>query len=288
MPELPEVETLAALLRPLIVGKRVLQCQASVPRLRLPLPTRLPFEWHNWEILDIRRRGKYLLVPGPADQVLVIHLGMTGWLSVSDSFFPADRHERWRLLFGDGSSLRFADPRKFGQIFFSKFSTPDTIAGLPELGVEPLSSRFTGSLLYALSRRVRRPLKPWLLDQSVIVGIGNIYASESLFQARLSPTRHVASLTREECLRLCRAIRHVLRDSIAAGSTCAQAIPQPTENTTHYTLSLHVYEREGCNCSRCGAGIIHRLVQSGRSTYWCPECQSAAGRSARQRSRNES
>ncbi len=286
MPELPEVETLATLLRPLLIGKVIDSCRAVTDSLRVPLPNRVPKEWRGFSLSEIRRRGKYLLLPGPGEQVLILHLGMTGWMHVCSRTDPHEPHLRWCLRFVDGTELRFIDPRKFGQIFFTAFENQDTIIGLPPLGFEPLAPLFTGHALYLSSRQTQRPLKTWLLDQSVVAGLGNIYASESLFLARLSPLRSAASLSYAECVRLCRAIRQVLRASIKAGSTCAQAHPTPDASTSHYELKLWVYERDEQPCLRCKHGIVQRIVQSGRSTYWCPACQKTSSPESRQQEGN--
>lgn len=283
MPELPEVEVLVRHLGPLLAGRRVREVTVFRPRVIRPHPAEeFGRRLRGARFAGLRRRGKYLVFTlrrggARGEQLLIGHLGMTGRLYLLSAAAPLPRHCAVLLDLGR-RRLVFEDPRYFGRLTF----TDGTLA---RLGPEPLESKFTPAGLAAALRRSRQAVKVKLLDQRVAAGLGNIYASEALFRACLSPRRPARSLRPAEVWRLHRAIRAVLREAIRFGST----VPLDWAGTAggdglfyygraagapdYYRERLAVYARAGQPCRRCG-GEIRRLVQAGRSTFYCPRCQS--------------
>lgn len=269
MPELPEVESVARQLAPRLRGRVLRSIELFDPRLRgfdpRPLLGRV--------VAGVRRTGKQVEIrfrgtPRSATTRLLCHLRMTGrlvWLTTGETP-PDSRHLRARLRF-DGGDLLFIDPRRFGTL-----RSPATSCGPPATGLEPLSRACTPRRLARLLEGSRQQLKPWLLRQDRLVGIGNIYASEIAFHARLHPCRPVASLRPEEIRRLHRAIRAVLRRAIRHGGTTFSDFADAAGRAGRFRAMLAVYDRGGRPCRRCGAPVV-RFVQQQRSTYFCPLCQ---------------
>lgn len=281
MPELPEVEVLVRHLRPALVGRRIQSVEVRRERVIRPDQTaELGEALNGCRIEDLRRRGKYLLFamhpPRPrASFTLLGHLGMTGRMFVAPVGAPLPKHTAVTWILGRQRFV-YEDPRYFGRL------TRD-LTSVAELGPEPWDAALTGEVFWQALKRSRQPVKVRLLDQSLIAGVGNIYASESLFQARIAPRRPAHQITRDEAGRLLEAIRSVLDQAIAGGST----IPLNFGGTRtdglfyfgtaadapdYYVERLQVYDRAGEPCSRCGAPI-RRAVQAARSTYWCARCQ---------------
>ncbi|GIX50043.1 MAG: formamidopyrimidine-DNA glycosylase [Limisphaera sp.] len=280
MPELPEVEVLVRYLRPRLRGRRIRGAVILRPSiLRPPDPARSHSLWQGRRIRELRRRGKYIcfdLDPCEGLPALFwVHLGMTGrlWLQPAETPLPAPARAFWDL---DDARLVFSDPRGFGRCGWDE-------EPLEQLGLEPLERSFTAARLEGLLARSRQSVKVRLLDQTVVAGLGNIYACESLWEAGLSPGRPSATLSRDERARLVGAIRRVLRRAIRFGSKLdldwagagadrlfyfglTPDSPRPTRER------FAVYDREGQPCSRCGA-LIRRIPQAGRSSYFCPGCQ---------------
>ncbi len=284
MPELPEVEVLARHLRPLLRGQVIRG--AEVRRVRVLRPTsraRLRRALVGSAFVGLRRRGKYLLFrlrrpAGGKSFVLLVHLGMTGRLFVLPPEAPLPKHAAVALEL-DRGRLVFEDTRYFGRL------TLDASAA-SALGPEPLEENFTAGALRHALRRSRQAIKLKLLDQSIVAGVGNIYASEALFRARVSPRLPANRLSVEQSRRLWRSVRRVLREAIAWGST-VQLHWGPADgrsNLFYYGAAdgesnyaherLRVYDRAGQPCLRCRTPI-RRIVQGGRSTYYCPRCQRA-------------
>jgi formamidopyrimidine-DNA glycosylase len=278
MPELPEVEYVARQLRRALPGRIISAVQVNWPRaIAHPDVETFSAELPGAQVLGIDRRAKYLLISLSGDQSLVIHRRMTGNLLL----FPAaadpaawaetpDAYARVVFLLDDGQRLVFTDPRKFGRI--ALYPTRELATALGGLGLEPLSAEFTPEALAALLRGRARLMKPLLLDQSVIAGIGNIYADESLFRAGIHPLRRAETLTSEEITRLHAAIRTVLEAGIEHGGTTfgrhQDIFGEAGRNRAH----LAVYQRTGEPCLRCGTPLV-RLVVAQRSAHFCPTCQ---------------
>ncbi len=270
MPELPEVETIVRELRPHVEGQRVQTIYVDRPRtVAAPPEDIMRFvqegSGRRWE--RIWRRGKFILVDLDNDSHLIVHLRMSGRLVFKPLGHP--QHLRARFDFTDGSTLYFYDPRRFGRLWLVGDPTP--VIG--ELGTEPLSDEFTAEVLAALLRGRRGMLKPLLLDQRVIAGLGNIYVDEALFRAGLHPQRQVNTLSAEEIDRLHNAIRTVLTQALAQHGTSFDAVfVRPEGELGRQQEGLSVYGQAGLPCTQCGTPI-QRIVVGGRGTHLCPHCQ---------------
>lgn len=285
MPELPEVETIVRQLRKLVVGQKIVRFRSEWERLTEPEPAALMARrLARRTIRGVRRRGKLVVLDLDRDEALVISLRMTGRLLVRPAGYrEADRGVRGVLRFADGSELRFADLRKFGRMALVDAAeiTPERGAlpgreRLPlhrSLGIEPLSRAFTVDALRAfLARRGRAAIKPLLLDPRGIAGIGNIYACEALWRARIHPRRLAGSLGPAEIARLHEAIRWTLRRGIRLGGASQRDYVDARGVQGRMQREFEVYRRAGEPCSRCGHRI-ERTVLGGRGTFHCPACQ---------------
>jgi formamidopyrimidine-DNA glycosylase len=277
MPELPEVETIAADLRPQLIGARFTAAHVVWPRtLAEPAPETLNARLAGQQVLDIGRRGKYLMLhldSGEAvtgSDVLIIHLRMTGQLDVVTDGAPLLNGAHLRAWFEleDGRRLVFTDARKFGRIWL--VADAETVVG--KLGPEPLDWTFTPEILGGRVRERRAAIKAVLLDQAVVAGVGNIYADEALFLAGISPVRRASSLSDAEIGRLCEAIRSVLRESIDQRGTLLRDYRTPYGQDGAYQNRLRVYQQTGQPCPQCGAPI-ERIRVTQRGTHFCPRCQ---------------
>lgn len=274
MPELPEVEVLRRSLEPRLIGRRIERVEVRSPALREPLDRRtLRRRLEGRAIVGLRRRSKYLLIDVEGDSTLVVHLGMSGRLTVAPSGAPVEAHEHLAIDLAGGERLRLRDPRRFGVAFAA------ATAGLLErdphfvrLGREPLSPPLTGSELAALAGGGRGPVKTFLMDAGRLVGVGNIYATESLFRAGIHPARSVARIGAGRWERLAGAVVGVLEQAIREGGMTLNDFADGTGQPGYFQVSLAVYGRDGEPCPRC-SGRIRRLLQSGRSTFYCPACQ---------------
>ncbi len=274
MPELPEVETTLRGIRPHLEGRTIARLLVRESRLRLPIPPETSELVAGQAIGEVSRRSKYLLI-GLERGSLVVHLGMSGSLRVVPAASPLKRHDHLDLVLSDERCLRFHDPRRFGLFLW----TPQTpLAAMAEhpllrnLGPEPLGTDFDGDHLHALSRSRRTAVKSFIMDAAVVVGVGNIYASESLFLAGIHPERacHRVGLARYR--RLAEVIRAVLAASIEQGGTTLRDFVREDGQPGYFAQSLRVYGREGEPCKVCGAGIRQRRIGQ-RSSFYCPRCQ---------------
>lgn len=271
MPELPEVETIARGLRPRVVGRRVERARAGALLRSRPAPALLARGLAGRRIAGLRRRGKYLLFALDDGRALMVHLGMTGRLVLEPSGQPAGKHLHLvAALAGRGQELRFYDPRRFGRVALGREEALARCCGLGGLGLEPLSAS-PAEIARALRAR-RKRLKALLLDQTAVAGLGNIYADESLWRAKLHPERVAAELSAGEALRLGRAIRAVLRQAVAMRGSSVGDYVDALGAPGRYQERHRVYGRAGRSCPRCGARIRRRAV-AGRSTCFCPRCQ---------------
>ncbi|MFN2224381.1 MAG: DNA-formamidopyrimidine glycosylase [Chloroflexota bacterium] len=270
MPELPEVETIVRGLREPLVGRTVTGFWTDWPNhVVTPEPDALAMRIRGRTFQSIGRRGKYLVFELDQDEVLIIHLKMSGQLSVQEQSEPADRYVHTTFRLEGGHELRFRDVRKFGRVYL--VTDRDRVLG--QLGPEPLSDDFTVAWLEEQLGRRRRVLKPLLLDQTFIAGIGNIYADEALFLAAIRPDRHSNSLTGREIAALHEAIQVVLRLGIERqGASIDSAYRQPDGSGGQMQDLFVAYGRAGQDCLRC-QGTIERIVLGGRSTHFCSNCQ---------------
>lgn len=278
MPELPEVETVRRGAEPHLRGRRLLAFAAARPDLRWPLPLAALQALCGRRCRGVDRRSKYLLLrfDGDGQPIALVHLGMTGRFLVEPVRRRGPRpewqkHEHWRMDFGD-RLVRFCDPRRFSVLDCTTAEGAGAHRLLAALGQEPLQPGFDGAFLHRATRGRRASLKSLLMDARVLVGVGNIYASEACFRARVRPRRAAGSLSRRECDALAAAVRAVLQAAIAAGGSSFRDYVGVDAEAGFFQRQLRVYDRGGRRCGRCG-GTVRRTVDGGRSTYWCGGCQ---------------
>ena len=270
MPELPEVETVRRGITPHVVGKTILDLVLRVPGLRLPLDSSLCKILPGQVIRQVLRRGKYLLLTLDQGGV-IIHLGMSGVLRILPAGTSEQKHDHVDLIFVDGTCLRFTDPRRFGLFIYSS----DDLLQHPlvvELGPEPLEGGFQGKYLYQLSRGKKLAVKNFIMDQKVVVGVGNIYANEALFRSGIHPTRCAGKVSRSEYQQLVTAVKEVLTAAIACGGTTISDFSGSDGRPGYFHQELLVYGRGSQPCFVCSRPVlVCRLGQ--RSTYYCDHCQ---------------
>ena len=269
MPELPEVETTRRGLAPLVTGKVVCSVIVRVAKLRQPIPASLPGILSGQRILDIGRRAKYLLFHCQ-EGTLLLHLGMTGHLRVVPGATPPERHDHLDLALDDGALVRFNDSRRFGTLLWVE-DDPLQHPLLARLGPEPLEG-LSGDHFVQRARGRKIGVKPFIMDQSVVVGVGNIYASEALFRARIHPQTPAGHLSPQQWQTLAAAIRAVLIDAVAAGDASLRDPGRADHHLGYFRIQPLVYGRGGEPCPNCGRPLaVKRIAQ--RSTYFCPRCQ---------------
>ena len=269
MPELPEVETTRLGLAPHLEGRRITAVTLRRADLRWPIPEEIQLFLPGQAILGLRRRAKYLLLdlaPGSA----LLHLGMTGSLRILPGDTTVGTHDHVDFLLDSGLVLRFRDPRRFGCLLWQPQG--ETHPLLTELGPEPLSPAFTGDHLWRRSRKRQASVKTFLMDQSTVVGVGNIYAAESLFRAGIAPEREAGAVSRERYGRLARAVKEILAQAITAGGTTLRDFIHPDGLPGYFKQELFVYGREGGLCLVCG-GMLSGTRLGNRATVWCGTCQ---------------
>jgi formamidopyrimidine-DNA glycosylase len=272
MPELPEVETVRRGLAPLLVGRRLLRAQVAERRLREPVRLAEFRRVEGATVTDVRRRSKYLLLDTSSGQTVLVHLGMTGHIWVADPDRAPAPHQHVVIPLDDGRELRFADTRRFGLLRVVAEARLPQHPLLRGLGPEPFDPALSAADLMRGSRGRRRPIKSLLLDTRAIAGIGNIYACESLFRAGIHPASAVGRIRTARWERLLEELRAVLNEAIQAGGTTLRDFLNAEGGPGYFRIRLRVYDREGDPCGRCGRGI-RRIVQAGRSTFYCTGCQ---------------
>ncbi|MDN3524416.1 bifunctional DNA-formamidopyrimidine glycosylase/DNA-(apurinic or apyrimidinic site) lyase [Halomonas sabkhae] len=273
MPELPEVETTRRGIAPHVEGREIREVIVRQARLRHAVPDDLAERLVGACMGPLGRRAKYLLMPvdGGAGGTLLCHLGMSGSLRMARLGELPRKHDHVDLVLDDGAILRYHDPRRFGFIDWLDGSVEQD-RRLAKLGPEPLSPDFDGQRLYRCSRRRRLAVKPFLMDNGVVVGVGNIYAAEALFLAGIDPRREAGRISRQRYLRLAEAIREVLGAAIHQGGTTLRDFVGGTGEPGYFAQRLNVYGRDGQPCRRCGAEL--RLVTLGqRASVYCAACQ---------------
>lgn len=304
MPELPEVETTCRGIAPAVLGRRIVQFTVRDVRLRRPVPTELATQLVGRTITAIGRRSKYLWWLARddhgAEHGLMIHLGMSGSLRLCPPDTALRKHDHWVVTLAgadDTLELRYHDPRRFGLCLPLERTRParagaaatsdaeaqpaTTLGRAPDgwthplwerLGPEPFDPAWTGAALYARSRGRKVAIKPFLMDATVVVGVGNIYASEALFHAGIRPGRAAGRLTRAECDRLVDAVRQVLANAIAHGGTTLRDFVREDGRHGYFAQALFVYGRAGAPCRVCGTTLTGRVIGQ-RASVWCPRCQ---------------
>ena len=268
MPELPEVETSRRGIEPHLVGATIQYAVIRNGRLRWSVSDEI-YRLSDKPVLSVQRRAKYLLLELP-DGWIIIHLGMSGSLRILAEELPAEKHDHVDLVMSNGKVLRYTDPRRFGAWLWTPVLEGHSV--LAHLGPEPLSTEFSAEYLQAKCAKKKTAIKPWLMDNKLVVGVGNIYASESLFSARIHPDRLASSLSAEECERLVAAIKAVLQRSIEQGGTTLKDFLQSDGKPGYFAQELQVYGRKGEACRICGTPII-ASKHAQRATFYCRQCQ---------------
>ena len=269
MPELPEVETTRRGLAPHLEGRDVVAAILRRPDLRWPIPHEIETDLPGQRIDAVRRRAKYLLLDTAAGSAL-LHLGMSGSLRVLPADSPVRAHDHVDLLLDSDRVLRFNDPRRFGCLLWQR--PGETHELLRDLGPEPLSDDFDGDYLFELSRGRKAPVKTFLMDQRVVVGVGNIYVAEALFAAGVSPLRAAGKVSRERYGELAGAIKTILGYAIQRGGTTLRDFISPDGAPGYFEQELAAYGRGGEPCPRCGRALKQASVGQ-RTTVWCGHCQ---------------
>jgi formamidopyrimidine-DNA glycosylase len=270
MPELPEVETTRKGIEPHAALRRIAALKVHEPRLRWRVPGDLCAIVAGQKILRVGRRAKYLLIELESG-TLLLHLGMSGSLRVLPADTPREPHDHVDIVLDSGQTLRFNDPRRFGSLHYTS-GDPNEHPLLAGLAPEPFDEAFSPDYLWRITRRRRVAIKQLLMNSRLVVGVGNIYASEALFRAKVRPRRQACSLSRAETARLARAVRTVLAQAIRVGGTTLRDYVRADGSPGYFRQKLYVYERAGQACRTCGT-LVRQLTQGQRSTYYCPVCQ---------------
>jgi formamidopyrimidine-DNA glycosylase len=271
MPELPEVETTKNGISRLLKGRKVTTVKVHERRLRLPIPDNIKTTLEGQTLLDITRRAKYLLFKFESG-FLIVHLGMSGSLRVVPSITPKQKHDHLEINFGHANCLRFRDPRRFGLVIWTE-NNPITHKLLSRCGPEPLSHHFNGKYLHNSSKKRRISVKSFIMNGQIVVGVGNIYASEALFRAGINPNRLAGEISLSRYLKLGSHIKSVLTEAIAAGGTTLKDFLRDDGKPGYFRQKLQVYGRKGEPCTVCSAPIKHKVIAQ-RSTFYCTKCQS--------------
>ena len=289
MPELPEVETVRLGLQPAMEGHVITRVQTRRGDLRIPFPKDFVKRLEGRKVRHVRRRAKYILADLDSGETLVIHLGMSGRMSVYSEGKPrklghylydvapatagTDKHDHVVFETDAPAKIIFNDHRRFGLMTLVDTAHLEDDKLFRDVGIEPLSDSFNTAYLAGVLEGKRAPIKAALLDQRLIAGLGNIYVCEALFRAKISPKRLAGSISRERLAPLAAAIRKVLKDAIAAGGSTLRDYAQATGDPGNFQHHFLVYGREGKPCKLGCPGTVKRIVQSGRSTFYCPKCQ---------------
>ncbi|WP_038250393.1 bifunctional DNA-formamidopyrimidine glycosylase/DNA-(apurinic or apyrimidinic site) lyase [Ghiorsea bivora] len=270
MPELPEVETVVKGLKPQIGGKVLLSDMNSGKNLRYPLPNFAAC--HGATLKNIERRAKYLLFHFDNGQTLIWHLGMTGQFHVLSGAEPAAKHEHVCLGFSDGCTLRYRDTRRFGYAGLCQTSDLETHKWFKDLGIEPLTTDFDGQYLKGKLSSRKTSIKQGIMDNHVVVGVGNIYVSESLFRAKINPQQTANSINTRKLNTLAKHIQDVLNEAIIAGGSTISDFVKADGKPGYFAHSFKVYGRVGEPCLTCDKPI-QKIVLGGRASFFCPKCQ---------------
>lgn len=277
MPELPEVETVMRGLSPVLENTRIADARAYVPKLRVDIPADFSERLNGNLITRLTRRSKYVLIECEDGLVAILHLGMSGRINIhgaNSDHPPRARHDHITLLTEKGDLVVFNDTRRFGLLVFSSVSEIDQHALIKDIGPEPLGNGFNSDHLAKGLEKRKSPIKNSLLDQKLVAGLGNIYVCEALWRAGIAPTRLATTLTKSEIEALVPIIRTILEEAIAAGGSTLKDYAQVSGELGYFQHRFSAYGQEGEPCSAKGCrATIKRIVQSNRSTFYCPNCQ---------------
>jgi formamidopyrimidine-DNA glycosylase len=270
MPELPEVETTLRGIAPHLIQRCISDVIIRTPKLRWPIPNNLTELLRGQTIRGLQRRAKYLLIAFDHG-TLILHLGMSGSLRIQPVGTPAEKHDHFDLVMDSGQLLRLRDPRRFGAVLWHAGDIAQHPL-LAALGPEPLLAGFNAEHLYAATRQRKAAIKPVIMDNHVVVGVGNIYANEALFRAGIKPQLAAGKLSKERCQRLSETIKQVLRAAIKKGGSSLRDYVDSDGKQGYFQQHYFVYGRTGEPCRRCGTPI-KQLRQGQRSSFYCPTCQ---------------
>jgi formamidopyrimidine-DNA glycosylase len=270
MPELPEVEATRRGIERAAADQLIRELRIYDARLRWPVDEAIAAQIAGQRLTRAARRAKYLLLVLERG-TLILHLGMSGSLRILAADTPLRKHDQFDLLLANGTTLRFNDPRRFGSLHYT-LEDPSRHRLLQHLAPEPFAAGFDAAYLARITRRRRVAIKQVLMNSRLVTGVGNIYASEALFRARIHPRRRAGRLSERDCRQLLRGIRAALAAAIRAGGTTLRDYVGTDGNPGAFRQKLYVYERDGQACRRCGT-LIRRITQGQRSSYFCPHCQ---------------
>ncbi|MCW8899896.1 MAG: bifunctional DNA-formamidopyrimidine glycosylase/DNA-(apurinic or apyrimidinic site) lyase [Gammaproteobacteria bacterium] len=270
MPELPEVETTCRGIAPHIEDNTITHVIVRNRSLRWPVPTALHAKLKDQVVRSVTRRAKYLLLNTDAG-TLIIHLGMSGSLRILAIDEIVDKHDHFEIQFKDGYCLRLRDPRRFGAVLWTK-EDPLQHKLLINLGPEPLDKKFTADLLFEKSRKRKTSIKQFIMDAKIVVGVGNIYASESLFLAGINPKKAAGKITKAQSQDLVKAIKKILTAAIKQGGTTLKDFKSSDGKPGYFQQKLKVYDRKGSDCLKCNSPI-KQITLGQRSTFYCSSCQ---------------
>ena len=282
MPELPEVETIMRGISPFLEGATIKRIKLNRADLRWPFPKNFTSRLKEAKVLNLKRRSKYILIDLNTGETLLIHLGMSGKILVSDSkignyfyeYSKGSDHDHVIFELNDGTKLTYNDPRRFGAMDLAKTDDLNNHKFLEKLGPEPLGNNFNSDYLKTELSKKESPIKNVLLNQSVVAGLGNIYVCEALFMSGISPKKRASKISKIKCEELVRNIRAVLKSAIEAGGSSLKDFTDIQGNSGYFQFEFYVYGRENecCKIKNCGRKI-KRISQSGRSSFYCPSCQ---------------
>ena len=282
MPELPEVETIMRGISPFLEGATIKRIKLNRADLRWPFPKNFTSRLKEAKVLNLKRRSKYILIDLNTGETLLIHLGMSGKILVSDSkignyfyeYSKGSDHNHVIFELNDGTKLTYNDPRRFGAMDLAKTDDLNNHKFLEKLGPEPLGNNFNSDYLETELSKKESPIKNVLLNQSVVAGLGNIYVCEALFMSGISPKKRASKISKIKCEELVRNIRAVLKSAIEAGGSSLKDFTDIQGNSGYFQFEFYVYGRENecCKIKNCGHKI-KRISQSGRSSFYCPSCQ---------------
>lgn len=274
MPELPEVETVRLGLVPALEGQVIKEVTVRRRDLRLPVPLDFEDRVREVKVLSLKRRSKYVLVELETKETIIIHLGMSGRIRIEQGNPPEpDKHDHIEWVTESRQCIRFGDPRRFGFVDIIPAGALETYPSLAKLGPEPLGDGFTGQFLYDCLRNKTTSMKAALMDQRLVAGLGNIYVNEALFRAGVSPKKQAGKLTKAKAGLLVDVIKKVLLEAIESGGSSLKDHRRTDGELGYFQHSFQVYGREGEPCQKCGSAQIQRIVQQGRSTFYCSSCQ---------------
>lgn len=270
MPELPEVETTLRGIKNHIEKKRVKEVNIYQEKLRWPVDKRLPSKLSDKKLLNLQRRGKYLVLEFE-NGALFIHLGMSGSLRILKLKSQLEKHDHFEIIFSNDKVLRLRDPRRFGAVLWTEDNWQNHKL-IKSLGPEPLTDEFNTEYLYTKSRNKSLAIKSFIMDSHIVVGVGNIYASEALFRAGIHPTRASKRISKARFEALVSAIKIVLKKAISEGGTTLKDFTNAEGKPGYFTQQLNVYGKVNLPCPTCSTAIKHKVIAQ-RATYYCPHCQ---------------